>query len=482
MREGAYMAKKVFVTGATGFIGTAIVSELIKHSPEEGSSTYVGHGSNRWSAVHLLDTARLYRLALALTAFFNLAEMALIAARASKLESAQHSAAAARVLELKKRPGLFLAAIRAGDLITDLLTGAFVVTWLEEAIRSGLRGVPLIGAFAAAAGGVAAFVTVSYLILVFGDLAPKSVALSAPERAAMLIASPLRLLIVVARPFFIVLERSNSLVLRILGVQPESEERVIEEEIRRTLASGLDSGALVPFERSMMERVLDLDRRSVRTVMTGRPDIQFLRIGSDIETLRAAAIRATASRLLVTGSNGLDQLIGSVSRADVLAGLAKGDSVDLAAMAVLPSYVAENASALRVFERLKSTTTHMLVVVDEFGSLLGLVTLTDVLEAIAGDVTSDDSEAPEEDERPLQQEVDGIHLIPGGYPVDDLVEAMLLPKPAEQTYKTVAGLVLDHLRRLPNQGEIVDLPTLRIEVVSVKHGSIETLRLVRKPG
>ncbi len=432
--------------------------------------------------MHTAIMVTLFFVLLGLTAFFNLAEMALVAARASRLEGSEHSAAAARVLELKRRPGLFLAAIRAGDLITDLLTGAFVVTWLEEAIRSGLHGVPLVGAFAAAAGSAAAFVTVSYLILVFGDLAPKSVALSAPERSAMLIATPLRLLIVVARPFFTVLECSNSLVLRILGVQAESEERVTEEEIRRTLASGLDSGVLVPFERSMMERVLDLDRRSIRTVMTGRPDIQFLRAGSDEETLRAAVMQATASRLLVTGSDGLDQLIGSVSRADVLSAIAKGDAVDLAAMAASPAYVAENASALHVFERLKSMSTHMLIVVDEFGSLLGLVTLADVLEAIAGDVTSDGNEAGDEEERPLQPESDGSYLIPGGYPLDDLVEANLLPKPAEQNYKTVAGFILDHLRRLPAGGEIIDLPTLRIEVVALTHGSIETLRLVRKPG
>ena len=126
----------------------------------------------------------LFLVLLALTAFFNLAEVALIAARASVLESAENAKAAENVLTLKQRPGLFLAALRAGDLMTDLLTGAFVVTWLEDWIGSGLRGLPLVGAYAAAVGGFAAFIGVSYIILVFGNLAPKSLALSAPERAA----------------------------------------------------------------------------------------------------------------------------------------------------------------------------------------------------------------------------------------------------------------------------------------------------------
>jgi putative hemolysin len=213
----------------------------------------------------------------------------------------------------------------------------------------------------------------------------------------------LRLLIVVARPFFAVLETSNSLVLRTFGVKPESEERVTEEEIRSVLSKGLSSGVLSSFERSMMERVLDLDRRSVRTVMTGRRDIQFLEAGSDAEKLRATVLQATASFLLVTEKGNLDQLTGIVSRADVLASIAKGETVDLAAMATAPAYVAEYASVLSVLETLKRVPFHIVVVVDEFGSLMGLVTLADVLEAVAGDVTTDDIALGNAEERPLAE-------------------------------------------------------------------------------
>lgn len=420
----------------------------------------------------------LFLVLLALTAFFNLAEMALVAARASVLESAENATAAENVLTLKQRPGLFLAALRAGDLITDLLTGAFVVTWLEDWIGSGLRGLPLVGAYAAAFAGFAAFIVVSYIILVFGDLAPKSLALSAPERAAMLIAAPLRLLILVARPFFAVLEVSNSLVLRVLGVKPRSEERVTEEEIRRILSKGLSTGALLSYERSMMERVLDLDHRSVRTVMTGRSRIQFLQVDSDVEKLRGALLEATASLLLVTDHGDLDQLIGIVSRADVLAAIVKGETVDLAAMAAAPAYVSEYASVLSVLETLKGIPFHVVVVVDEFGTLMGLVTLADVLEAVAGDVTADDGALRDAEERPLEKELDGSYLVPGEQPVDDIVEALLLPAPVARHYKTMAGLVIDRLRRIPHQGEIIELPTLRIEVISIEQGAVKNLRLI----
>jgi putative hemolysin len=130
----------------------------------------------------------LFAVLLALTAFFNLAEMALVAARASALERAKNVDAASKVLDLKRRPGQFLAAIRAGDLITDLLTGAFIVSWIEELIRTGLDLVPGVGGYASAIAGAGAFLVVSYLMLVFADLAPKSIALSAPERTATLTA------------------------------------------------------------------------------------------------------------------------------------------------------------------------------------------------------------------------------------------------------------------------------------------------------
>jgi putative hemolysin len=417
---------------------------------------------------------------LALTAFFNLAEMALVAARPSKLAHAANTKAAQQVLALKRQPGQFFAAIRTGDLVTDLLMGACIVTGMRQAIQSVLNRFPLADASAAALASVVAFAVVSYIVLVVGDLAPKSVALSAPERVAMWIAAPVRVVMLVARPCSALLEASNSVLLRLFGVKPDGEERVTEEEIRRILSEGLSAGVLVSFERSMMERVLDLDHRSVRTVMTGRRDIQFLRADSDPTTLKAAVLGATASLLPVSHDGTLDALVGVISRADVLAAIATGQVADLVAMATPPTYVTEYASALSVLETLKHRSVHLAMVVDEFGSVLGLVTLADVLEAVAGDVTTDDGPLGMTSERPLEPEADGTYLLSGDQPVDDIVEAQLLPAPVARSYKTMAGLVTDRLRRIPVEGEIIDLPSIRIEVIGVRQGAVTELRLIPK--
>jgi putative hemolysin len=412
---------------------------------------------------------------LALTAYFNLAEMALVAARESNLDKTTNVKAAQAVLELKKRPGLFLAAIRFGDLVTDLLIGAYVVTWLETLIDAELAYMPALAAYAPAVAGISAFAIISYIVLVFADLVPKSIALSAPERAALLIAAPLRVFIMLAQPIFKLLETSNSFVLKLIHVKPQSEITVTEEEIRRTLSEGLSAGVLLSYERSMMERVLNLDHRPVRSVMTPRRHIQFLRADSNPEQVKHAVLEASASRLLVAADASFDQVHGIVSRANILAAITRNEEFDLTAMATAPVYVAESTSTLNVLEVLKRSTDHMVVIVDEFGSTVGLATFADVFETVAGDtVIATEACGPF---GLLEQESDGSYVISGDRPVDDVAEILSLSVNGERAYKTMAGLVLDHFKRLPRKGEVAELPGCLIEVINVDRGKIESLRL-----
>jgi putative hemolysin len=417
----------------------------------------------------------LFALLLAATAFFNLAEMALVAVRSSTL-AASDDPRASRALRLKQRPGLFLAAIRAGDLLTDLLTGAFVVTTLDGALRQSLAGLPMLGGSAAMIGTVAAFAIVSFLVLVFGDLAPKSIALAAPERAALLVAAPLRLFIVAAQPFFLLLEWSNTLVLGVLGIKRGDEAGVTQAEIRRTLAEGLSAGALLSTERSMMERVLDLERRSVRTVMTGRPFVQALRIDGSTEAIREAALDAKASRLLVMAAD-REEPIGIVMRADILATLSRGGTLDLRGSAKPIRYVVENASVLSALQTLKDGGVGLAVVVDEYGSMLGIITFADVLEAIAGEIAVANPEDVDGDDGSFRPEPDGSFIIAGSQPIDDLVEELHLAVPPGRTFKTIAGMVIDRARCLPPTGESFVFDGFSVEVMEVDGGSIVSLRL-----
>lgn len=421
----------------------------------------------------------LFVLLLAVTAFFNLAEMALVAVRGSSLAAAADPRAD-RALRLKQRPGLFLAAIRAGDLLTDLLTGAFVVTALEQVLGRMTEQLPVATGAAHAIATVAAFALISFLVLVFGDLAPKSIALAAPERSAMAVATPLRLFIVVARPFFVALEWSNAVVLRLFGITPGHEAGVSQAEIRRTLAEGLSTGALLGTERTMMERVLDLEQRSVRTVMTGRGAIQSIREDASAETIRQTALAASASRLLVLAAT-RDEPVGVVARADLLA-LDGTSPADLLALASPVHYVAERASVLGALASLKADAAGVAVVADEFGSMLGIVTLADVLEAIAGDIPSADPAAANCEIQGFRHEPDGSIVMPGAQPVDDLIEELGLAIAPDRGFKTIAGLVIERTRRLPRAGDHVAFDNFAVEIVAVDGGTISTVRVIPATG
>jgi putative hemolysin len=425
-------------------------------------------------------TLPLFLVLLLLTAFFNLAEMALVAARQPALEGAAKSGGAAEAaLALKKRLGLFLAAIRAGDLLTDLIIGAYVVTWLEGLLRDQLVGLPAVAAYAPLIGGAAAFVVISYATLVFADLVPKSVALAAPERIAMLIARPLQLLIVTARPFLFILEESSNLVLKLFRVRSRGEEIITQEEIRRVLSEGLHSGALLSAERSMMDRVLDLDRRTIRTVMTSRREVRFLTADMQGERLSSHLLDCQASRLPVMMTLDPDTILGTVTRADVLAVLRTNETVDLAAMAAPVIFVSESASVLGVLETMKVAHVHMVAITDEFGSVVGIATMADIFEAVAGEIGPSAStvRAPHEQRT---SEADGSYLIDASEPADEIAEEFGLRDIVGPDYKTMAGLVTERLRRLPAEGDTIDLQSLRIEVVSVKRGRVETLRITRQ--
>lgn len=325
---------------------------------------------------------------LALTFFFNLAEMALIAVRDASVEANLKSSPRALIVaRLKKRPALFLAVIRAGDLITDLLMGALVVTYFSDAVALVFANIPILGKHQQMIAGLFVVLAVSYISLVSADLVPKSIALAMPKETAFAVARPISILILLTRPFLALLEGSSTWVLRVLGLAIQSSSSLTQEEIRSVLAQGVSAGTLLLIEGTMMERVLDLDQRSVRTVMTPRGKVEKLDTGMARDELHAALVNAKSSRLPLVKDGNLDYLIGIINRADALAALTRDPRMDLAGIAVEPKIVSENTSVLCLLDALKNSPTHMVLVASELGELVGLATLADILKAVAGDLT-----------------------------------------------------------------------------------------------
>ncbi|NYE27616.1 putative hemolysin [Rhodanobacter sp. K2T2] len=413
---------------------------------------------------------------LVLTAFFNYTEMAFIASRDTTLQTMGSQGPMERVLRLKARPGLFLAAIRAGDLVTDMLMGAFVITWLTKLVSDALAMTPIAGSYAKTVASIVVFAGVSFVALVFSDLVPKSIALNQPERAAMATARPLSVLIFLTHPFLYLLEGASQLILKAFGVKSEARRHVTQEEIRLILVQGMSTGAIASAEHSMMDRILDLAKRQVRTVMTPRREIEFVDITWDTATIYARVESSTSSRMVVTGAMGLDEVRGIAPRVDILLASQSRDAVLTERTWAAPVYVSDNASVLELLDTLKSVRLHVAIVVDEFGSVVGLATLADILSAVAGDIQGAGGHPSKNESDDLVAQSDGSFLVEARQPVDDLREFMGITE-TRSDYQTLGGLVIDQLRRLPVAGDCVDAGRFHLEVLSVRAGVIGLIRL-----
>ena len=423
----------------------------------------------------------LFLFFVALTAFFNVAEMALVAARPARLDAlaTRHRSNAELAASLKREPSAFLSAVQCGITATSILAGTFCVNAFISSITSALSAIPTMAPYAPAAGTVIAVVIATYLTLVFGELAPKRVALAAPERWAAAIARPLQWTITLGRPFILLLGHSNDLLLKTLRVQEQAEDSTTGEEIRSVILGALRSGAIQAAERSMLESILQLRVRSARTIMTPRRMLEWVDVEMSDDEIKRRIAESPCSKLIVTQGHDVDHPLGVAAKKEILRTVMSSSELNLEALCQPSIFVAENSSILELLGSLKRAKAQMLFVVDEFGTVVGIVTLTDVLEAVAGDVP--EPERHRGGGTQIRKEPDGSYLASGQLPADDLVEYLGIEDPGPPTYKTAAGLVLARLKRLPSQGERLTISNWTIEVVQVDARSILQLRLIPPP-
>ncbi|MFT4063658.1 hemolysin family protein [Paraburkholderia sp.] len=420
----------------------------------------------------------LFLFFVALTAFFNIAEMALVAARPARLDalSNRHWSNAKLAASLKQEPGDFLSAVQCGITATSILAGTFCVNAFIASLTAALSTIPGAAAYASPAGTIIAVVIATYLTLVLGELAPKRIALAAPERWAAVIARPLEWTITLGRPFILLLGRSNDLLLKAFDVQEQADDSTTGEEIRSVILGALRSGTIQAAERSMLESILQLRVRSARTIMTPRRLLEWVDIAMSEQEIKKRIAESPCSKLIVTQGHDVDHPLGVAAKKEILRTVMSSGELNLASLCQPPVFVAENSSILELLGSLKPARAQMLFVVDEFGTVVGIVTLTDVLEAVAGDVP--EPERHRGGGTQIRKESDGSYLASGQLPADDLAEYFGIKDPGPPTYKTAAGLVLAHLKRLPSAGERLTIGNWTIEVVQVDARSILQLRLI----
>lgn len=411
---------------------------------------------------------------------FSMAEMAIVSARKTRLQQLADTGNryARLTLKLADDPNKFLSTVQIGITLIGILSGAFGGATLAKMIAVWLGTFPSIEPYSEAIGVVAVVIVITYLSLIIGELVPKRLALNNAERIAVIVAAPMNFLSVLASPLVKLLSLSTNFVLWLLKIKPTTEPMITQEEIEILIEQGTQSGALEESEQDILESVLRLDEQRVGAVMTARPQIIWLDLDDPPEITQQKIILSPYSRFLLSRDD-LDNFLGVVYAKDILAQDWTDNTMDLSALARPPLFVPENMPTLKLLDLFKQKSVHVAVVVDEYGVIQGMVTDTDILESIVGDLPANDE--PEEPEA-VQRE-DGSWLLDGMLPIERLKKLLDIEKlPDEELadYQTVGGFIIYYLESIPISGEWFECGGLRFEVVDMDGRRVDKVLVTPK--
>lgn len=396
---------------------------------------------------------------------FAMSELAIVSSRRSRLIALERrgSLGAEAALALADDPQRFLPTVQVGITLVGIVAGAFGGARLSGTLGAALDAVPGVAPYGTEASFALVVIAITYLSLILGELVPKQLALRNPERVAVLVSRPLASLARISSPVVWVLGKSSAFVLRLFGPAVPGEQAVTEEEVKAVVAEGAQAGALETEERHMIERVLRLADKPVRALMTPRNDLAWLDRSDPPEEI-AARLRASTVTRFVVADGRVDNVVGVVAAKELLDQMLEGKQMSIAAALRQPLVLPDTLTALDALERLRGDRLGMALVLDEYGSFEGVVTASDLLEAIVGEL----GPAEPAPEGVAVERADGSLLLDGSMPSDELRARLELPElPGAGTYHTVAGLMLALLKRVPKEGDRIVWAGWRFEVIDM---------------
>ncbi|MBL8670705.1 MAG: HlyC/CorC family transporter [Alphaproteobacteria bacterium] len=414
----------------------------------------------------------------ALNGVFAMSEMALVSSRRTRLEQMARdgSSGARAALRLLDEPSRFLSTVQIGITLIGIVNGAYGGATLTVSASAALRAVGVPTRIADEVAWAIVIATITYLSLIVGELVPKRAALRHPEQVAAILARPMAALSLVAAPLAWLLSATTEAALRVLGIKGGRDAAVTEEEVRSLISEGTRAGIFVPQEKALIDGVLQLADRTARSIMTPRPDIVWVDVEEGVDAVRSAIKESGYSRFLVCRGD-IDNLLGIVQAKTLLEGALRGQVPTIEKCLDKPLVVHEGISVLKLLDLFKVSPLHIAVVVDEYGSVQGVATMTDIITAVAG-------ELPQPGEKSAAEIValeDGTLLVDGMTSIAMFEERVGMQGLRDEgDFETVAGFALWRLGRVPQTGEAFDWAGARFEVVDMDGRRIDKLR-VRLP-
>ncbi len=401
-----------------------------------------------------------------------MAELALVSARKSRLEmsAAKGDKKAQSALNLQENPEVFLSTTQIYITLVAILTGVYSGEKFGQTLQPLIVKIDFLQPYSETISTVLIVLLVTFFTILFGELIPKRIAIIRPETIAKYVADPVKILSRISYPMVWILSFLSTGFFRLFNITRHKESQVTEEEIKAMINEGSELGAIEEEEKDIIERVFHLGDRNITSLMTHRTDIIWFEVNEDKSLIRAK-IKEFQHSVYPVCEGQIDDLKGVVAVKDIYL-RPEAPLIDLVKEAL---FVPENNSAYQVLEKIKRTKLHYAFIVDEYGSLQGMITVRDILKAIVGEMPE-----PEDDEYTIEQRSDGTFLIDAQIQFYDFLTHFgktVWINEGENTFDTLAGFILHELRNIPSTGdtfewrgftfEIIDMDGKRIDKVLV---------------
>ena len=409
---------------------------------------------------------------------FSMSEIALISSRKTKLEIASKNGdrRASAALELANSPNRFLSTVQIGITLISILTGIFSGAKITTDIQSFLTdlGFDLKYADNLAVGLVV--LIIGFVQLVLGELVPKRIGMSNPEAIAKFMVAPMNVLSKVTSPFIWLLTKCSDLIIKILGIEV-SENSVTEEEIKSMIQEGTTGGAIDEIEQEIVQNVFHLGDRKITSLMTNRSDVTFLDIEDSVKENKEKIIESKHSVYPICKGD-IDNIIGLLYIKDLLGKDLNVELETLEKFGKEPLFIPENNQAYQALEKFREERIHMGIILDEYGSVMGIITLNDILDALVGDISVDDEFGYD-----IHEREDGSFLVDASLPFDDFLNHfdIVINNRKEYTgFDTLGGFALYILQEIPDTGDTFEWEKYKFEIIDMDKNRIDKILLSKK--
>ena len=398
-----------------------------------------------------------------INSLFVVSEIALVSARKSRLEhqAERGDMRARRALELSNNPEIFLSAAQIGITLIAILTGVYSGERFARFVRPSIEKIELLRPYADAISTTIIVVLVTFISIIFGELIPKRIGLLRAERIAKAVAKPMIIFSRATYPFVWLLNKVSNIFFTIFNIKRSKDDAVTEEEIKTLITEGTEAGTIEEAEQHIIERVFHLGDRNITSLMTHRSDIIWFNLDDNEDKIKQKILQEPHSVYPICDAE-IDNIKGVVSIKDLYV---SADNVPFKEIMQPALFIPENNSPYQVLEKFRESRIHSCFIVDEYGTVLGLITINDILEAIVGDISQ-----PDVPDYEIRKRDDGSFLVDGQIPFYDFLthfdKAQWMHE-GEHNFDTLAGFILHALERIPRTGDTLEWRGFKIEVIDM---------------